>query len=354
MIYLTGDTHGDIDVGKISNNKWKVGSKLSRDDYLIILGDFGFPFLPTDVTNEKLDNKIYAEARKSYLYWIKWLSQRPYTILWVDGNHDNHVYWDSVETEEWHGGKVNRHPLADNVIHLKRGEYYEIDGHTFWVMGGAMSHDKELRVPGFSWWEQEIPNYTEMDHGLETLASHGNKVDFILTHTMPEDLIPLVLGLHFNECDPTRMYLNSIYRDVAFQYWFCGHYHCDTRNDMCHMQVLYDDIVPLSDYVRVNPADNQTYASAIHFLKKYYVNGAYLYKDALQRNLSLSDVLAEEVLERLVKDSIITKHMQYYCPTCCMPVGEYDGEEEDDAFCPSCDGMLDKNHKCYFYRVVNI
>lgn len=33
-----------------------------------------------------------------------------------------------------------------------------------------------------SWWKQELPSEEEMQEGIENLAAHDNKVDFIVTH----------------------------------------------------------------------------------------------------------------------------------------------------------------------------
>ena len=41
MLYVTGDTHGDLDFQKILD--WAEVTKPNKDkDYLIILGDFGY------------------------------------------------------------------------------------------------------------------------------------------------------------------------------------------------------------------------------------------------------------------------------------------------------------------------
>lgn len=247
MIYITGDIHGEIDIKKLSNKNWQDSKKMTPNDYLIVCGDFGLPFLPSDANDEPLSNHIQKSSRSSYLYWIKWLSERPYTILWCDGNHDNHKFWAKQEVTEWNGGKVHIHPKAKNVIHLMRGEYYTIDGHTFWVMGGAESHDKEMRIPDFSWWEEEIPSYQEMMHGMDTLEAHNNEVDFIISHTMPQDLIAPIFHTMYKS-EPTRTYFNEIYARTKFKHWFCGHFHQNVNNKMYKMQVLYEDIVNIDDY----------------------------------------------------------------------------------------------------------
>ena len=69
MIYITGDTHGDISCFK--NPKL---SKLGEKDILIVCGDFGFIWNPDDPAEKKN---------------MEWLKKRKYTICFVDGAHEN-------------------------------------------------------------------------------------------------------------------------------------------------------------------------------------------------------------------------------------------------------------------------
>ncbi len=48
MIFITGDTHGGLDMEKLARRRFPKGKRLNRKDYLIVCGDFGFPFLSTD------------------------------------------------------------------------------------------------------------------------------------------------------------------------------------------------------------------------------------------------------------------------------------------------------------------
>ena len=41
-VYVTGDVHGGVDMQKLRD--WELGDSLSGDDYLIVAGDFGFPW----------------------------------------------------------------------------------------------------------------------------------------------------------------------------------------------------------------------------------------------------------------------------------------------------------------------
>ncbi len=68
MIYVTGDMHGEQ--GRFDDSKLK---KLKRGDYLIVCGDFGFLW----------DNSVRERA------FIKKLSKKKYTTLFIDGTHEN-------------------------------------------------------------------------------------------------------------------------------------------------------------------------------------------------------------------------------------------------------------------------
>ena len=50
MIYITGDTHGGVDMIKLSSEALEKSNYfLTANNHLIITGDFGFPFTPDDL-----------------------------------------------------------------------------------------------------------------------------------------------------------------------------------------------------------------------------------------------------------------------------------------------------------------
>lgn len=170
MIYVTGDCHNSISIRKLS----KFDKKFTEHDYLIIAGDFGFPW-----SNSPEDK-----------YWLNWLNNKKYQILFVDGNHENFDILNSYEVESWHGGEV--HKLKSNIRHLLRGQVFDIDGKKIFTFGGADSDDKEFRTPGKSWWHQEMPNQSEYEEGLINLSKHNYEVDVVITHTAPTTILPLL------------------------------------------------------------------------------------------------------------------------------------------------------------------
>ncbi len=139
-VYVTGDIHGGLDMQKLRD--WELGDSLGSDDYLIIAGDFGFPW---DFSAEECAD-------------IAWLESRPYTVLFVDGNHERFDHWEERPMEPWHGGLTQRLSDTSSIRRLMRGEVFELDGKTVFTMGGATSVDREYRVPYSSWWPQELPD----------------------------------------------------------------------------------------------------------------------------------------------------------------------------------------------------
>ena len=109
-IFITGDTHCDYDWEKINTTNFPEQKNLTKDDYVIIAGDFG---------------GIWG-LDKTDRYIIKTYEKRSFTTLFVDGNHENHDALDQYPVEIWNGGKIHR--ISDTVIHLMRGQVFEIGG----------------------------------------------------------------------------------------------------------------------------------------------------------------------------------------------------------------------------------
>lgn len=83
MIYLTGDTHIPIDIDKLSFKSFPKQREMTRSDYVIVLGDFG----------------LLWKKDETYDYWLDVLSKRTYTLLFLDGNHENFDWLDSLPVE---------------------------------------------------------------------------------------------------------------------------------------------------------------------------------------------------------------------------------------------------------------
>ena len=207
MIYLTGDTHGGIDGLKLHKSRWPAQQGLTKSDYLIILGDFG---------------GIWSENDREL---IELLDSKNFTTLTILGNHENYDLIERLPITQMFGGNVR--VVSPSVTILMNGQVYEINGNTFFVMGGAYSIDKPSRRTGISWWPQEIPNYSEVEEGFKNLKRYNNKVDYVLTHTCPTDMAEHLYMTDYD--DPTNRILDA-YKDILdYKMWFFGHMHIDRR-----------------------------------------------------------------------------------------------------------------------------
>ena len=231
MIYITGDTHTPIDIHKLKNQFFNPPGATKNNTYLIICGDFGA------VWN-------YKGEDKEEKYWLDWLENKPYTVLFVDGTHECHPRLNAFPVEEWNGGKIHR--IRPSVIHLMRGQIYTINGKKIFTMGGASSHDKEARTDRKTWWEEELPSNEEYEEAFKNLEKNNYEVDYVVTHCMPDNIQYRLVSWY--EHDKLTNFLFTVDKDLKFKHWYSGHYHIDKDVDDLHT-VLYDEILPLGECV---------------------------------------------------------------------------------------------------------
>ena len=246
MIYITGDTHSDF--SRFTEENFPIQSEMTKDDYIIICGDFG------GVWTFEEESKREKEA-------LDWLNNKNFTTLFVDGNHENYTRLYNYPIEEWKGGKV--HKIRDSVLHLMRGEIFDIDNKKIFAFGGARSHDIQdgilnldeeekiyeyrkrgayFRIRDFSWWDLELPTNQEMENGIENLEKINYKVDYVISHCCPTSIQALINPIY--KRDILTDYLQQISEKCTFKKWYFGHYH-DYRQVNAQFTLLYEDILPL-------------------------------------------------------------------------------------------------------------
>ena len=226
MIYVTGDTHGLEDFYKLHIFAGQH-PELTKDDYVIIAGDFGGVWSEQTLTES-----------------LRYYTQLPFTVLFVDGNHENFDILNAYPVSEWKGGKV--HKIKPDVIHLMRGQVFEIEGKTIFTFGGATSIDKMYRTEGRSWWRQELPTFEELDEGVANLKRYGNKVDYIITHSCSERAFAYpAISKNVTKFNCPEVQMLSYIEDIAsFGHWYFGHFHTDAQLGGKYT-ALYDRIVRL-------------------------------------------------------------------------------------------------------------
>ena len=210
-IILTGDTHADV-----SRILFIDDNEMTKDDVVIILGDFGVIWKENDSMTKKV---------------LQMLGEKKFTTAFLDGNHENFIEIARLEKKAfWNEGKVGI--LPHGIIHLLRGEIYNINGKIIGVCGGANSVDLWHRTEGVSWWREE--EITDKDVSNFEANLKGNKIDIMLSHDAPASLIPLVKlfsGINDGEISNSQKQLEKINQIADIDKWYFGHWHINKKID---------------------------------------------------------------------------------------------------------------------------
>ena len=201
LIYITGDTHRDMD-----RFRQPAVKKLKKDDVLIVCGDFGFVW-DGGREEQKLLKKIGANR---------------FDTLFVEGCHDNYDLLREYPSVAYRGGTARK--ISGNLYQLLRGETYEICGKTVFAFGGGDSEAESL--DGSRWWPEEQPSEEEQQHGVDSLRQRRGKVDLIVTHDAPE-VIRRFIRMEDTESSCIHRYLDYIAKQADFKFWYFGRYHMD-------------------------------------------------------------------------------------------------------------------------------
>ena len=228
MIYITGDTHGEASRFEEIHEQYR----LTENDKLIVAGDFGCIFGLGWRDEHKLDA----------------LAALPYTTLFIDGNHECFPQLFAYPEETWNGGRVHR--IRPNVLHLMRGQVFTIDGISTFTMGGGYSIDAARRIPGRSWWPEEMPNDEEYAEAWRSLERHGNKVDVIISHAAPEETMQMFvqtgdISHRFLQEGRLNVFLENVRQTVDHRHYYFGHMHLDRRL-FRNQTALYYDVYQLN------------------------------------------------------------------------------------------------------------
>ncbi len=225
-IFITGDTHAAFT--RFSVNTFPEQKELTKEDVVIILGDFGGVW-------SKHEEDAYEK------YWLKWLDEKNFTTVFVDGNHENFDRLLTYPEKTWNGGKVG--VIRDSVLHLKRGEVFTINGLKFLALGGACSVDKHERKEGTSWWPQEEFTLEDLENANKNLIAVNDKVDYVIAHDMP---LSKKTSFNFMKAgSATNWLFEEISQTIQYKTWFCGHYHHNIHFEKENLHVLYKNIIEL-------------------------------------------------------------------------------------------------------------
>jgi len=220
-ILVTGDTHGDMRRFNNDNIKSQGGGKYPS--HVLVAGDFGLVWST---------NPDDMEERK----WLEWLDAKPWETIALLGNHENFERAYAFPLEEHLGAPMYR--VSEKVWLMQHGNIYTIDGKTFFAFGGAESIDKVFRKNRLSWWEEEIPTRTDYDRGVRSLKAVAGKVEYVITHTAPLEVIDTLgmMGALMDGdgpddfTDPTVVLLMALRKYInldTLREWYFGHFHTE-------------------------------------------------------------------------------------------------------------------------------
>lgn len=217
MVYITGDIHGDI-----SDIDSRNISKLKKDDVLIVTGDFGFIW-----DNSKLEIKN-----------IKKLSKKKFTILFVEGVHENFELLENYTECKIFGAKARK--IADNIYCLNRGEIYTIQDNTYFCLGGGQAEDIFEINDSDPLKQKSMPTDEQLQVAVDNLQKAKKRVDYIITHEAPASVKKLIR--RDSSINDLNLFLDTILHHVKYRKWYFGSLHTD-RVVSPQMTCVWQDVI---------------------------------------------------------------------------------------------------------------
>lgn len=209
-IFVTGDIHGEI-YPRLSNASFSAQRELTKDDIVIVAGDFGIP---------------WTDGGAADAYALRELEKRPFTTCFVDGNHENYDLLEQYPEQTWHGILDAFDPdLKDKARALRKAGKYR------------------YRINHLSWWEREMPDRSEYSEGMANLERHGFDVDYVITHCPPTTVLR---QMGFDDPDDMARYFQDIKDCTRFRTWYFGHLHEDCALPWERAVALYGNIVQIA------------------------------------------------------------------------------------------------------------
>ena len=239
---IHGDTHGNFNWMHTQLEKYQP-----EETAIIILGDAGFDFYLTKSDEKK---KKDVDFKGYYIYWLR-------------GNHEARPQdiqgYEKIFDENVHGVVYCNSKYPHLRAFLDYG-FYDINGYSCLVIGGAYSVDKHWRLqraclteetnnPKQSgWFNNEQLTLEEMKDcsiKIQQFIATGKVVDFVMTHTCPLAYQPTDMFLSFIDQSTVdnsmEIWMNKIKNILKWHIWLFGHYHAD-RIEAPHIEQYYNDI----------------------------------------------------------------------------------------------------------------
>jgi hypothetical protein len=159
LIAFAGDWHGHDSL---------VPEKLFRLADLGVsrlhhVGDFGFQ---TDSRGTEFLDRVDG-----------WAAEASIRIAVTPGNHEN---WEYLRAAFDRASPGTPAEIRSHITALPRGYRWTQSNRILMSFGGAASIDRSWRIPGVSWWPEELPTEDEI-----VAAITGGTVDVMISHDSP-------------------------------------------------------------------------------------------------------------------------------------------------------------------------
>lgn len=251
---VSGDTHLDFSrFYPLFDNEYGIQFEYPPEETaIIILGDSGLNFMLNE-QDRIMKNK---------------LSDTGYTWYLVRGNHEerpqnlgNVIQDFDNETQ----GLIWIEKDFPKIKYFQDGGTYNLGSWHTLVIGGAYSVDKWYRLGRCGiqktseenrdyiqkvahWFYDEQLTNQEKENILNNVR--GADFDLVLTHTCPEQWMPIDLflpGIDQSTVDNSMEYfLSEVEANISYHLWLAGHYHTDRRLNS-NAKILYEGIYDLAD-----------------------------------------------------------------------------------------------------------
>ena len=214
LVGLAGDWHGNVGQGCAA-----ILQVAAHDaDVIVHLGDFGF--WRDDVTTRNFLRDVERV-----------LAEGDLTLVWIDGNHEDHARLNNLPVDEVTG--LRR--ISDRIWHLPRGYRWVWHATTWMALGGAHSVDRQSRTPGLSWWPEETLTDAEIAY-----AKRPGPVDVMVCHDAPSaDLVPVLNSSHWPEeevraSEAHQAKVRDVVETVQPSVLYHGHFHTRYEADFIY------------------------------------------------------------------------------------------------------------------------
>jgi predicted phosphodiesterase len=188
-ILIVGDIHSHFEMLRLVVQKTDA-------EMVLQCGDFGY--WPT-YNRYKLPRKPLCNKKG-----------KPVPVHFCDGNHEDHKALKVLRA-------TGNFEIAPRIFYQRRGSILTLpDGRTVLFAGGAYSIDRQQRIAGVTWFEEEVLTTTE------AAGFPDCRVDIVVSHTAPASLD---LGINAFNLDVSRLALDDILVRYKPAVWFFGHWH---------------------------------------------------------------------------------------------------------------------------------